>query len=397
MPQPQSQPPKPQPLQRIRASFPSSTSLSGKSCASPAGSTDSRASSSRLAFEDARPSPEAFKVSLMKKGQGSMHGLARANTSTVYQVRPPCPQCALRAPMTDAVSWTQAPPTPNPKLSHLHWAPPHACADRSPRSTIPRPARSFLSHSLSCRQPPPSSLARQQPLAASWSAGSESSNAASANSPAISPRHKGVDPLAHPPPPPPAPLPTSRAASMAKIQAQSDFLLAVDATMAESPERVNGLGLGGIGVGLGLTGFPGFGKASVAAAAAAAAGGATKGGRSRSRRSGGIKRKGSHLDAPSIPNLTTFAANPASSPPSFSVPRQGGRPPLKRASYAEDVFGSKFDIVGVVGRGMSGGVVYKALEKQSGVVAAVKVSPVYGGVRDRYVLCLLALSAFSVG
>jgi len=90
LPQPQSQPPKPQPLQRIRGSFPSATSLANsagaKSCVSPAGSTDSRASSSKLAFEDARPSPEAFKVSLMKKGQGSMHGLARSGGTGSYQV-----------------------------------------------------------------------------------------------------------------------------------------------------------------------------------------------------------------------------------------------------------------------------------------------------------------------
>lgn len=266
-------------------------------------------------------------------------------------------------------------------------------------STIPRPARSFLSHSLSCHRPPTSSLARPRPpLAASWSAGSESSVAASNHSPAVSPRHKGGENLAShgKNSKPLIPRAGGKAASMAKIQAQSDFLLAVDASMAESPERVNGLGLGlGLGFGLGLgggSGFPGFERAVMASTG-------HKSSRSRSRRSGGIKRKGTHLDAPSIPAVSAFAdpsdsAPVTSSPPSFSVARQGGRPPLKRASYAEDVFGSKFEVLGEVGRGMSGGVVYKALEKQSGVVAAVKVSPVYGGVRDRCVPSFLFVCCY---
>lgn len=166
---------------------------------------------------------------------------------------------------------------------------------------------------------------------------------------------------------------------MAKIQAQSDFLHAIDSAMTESPERVNGVGLGLGGLGIG---FAGFGRGSVDPS------GPPKMSRFRTRRSG-IKRKGSHLDAPSIPVTATFDVAP-SSPPSFSVGRQGGRPPLKRASYAEDVFGSKFEVLGEVGRGMSGGIVYKALEKANGIVAAVKVSPVYGGVRDRYVPSFLA-------
>lgn len=174
---------------------------------------------------------------------------------------------------------------------------------------------------------------------------------------------------------------------MAKIQAQSEFLHAIDRAMADSPERVNGVGLGLGGLGLG---FAGFGRGSVVPS------GPPKTSRSRTRRSG-IKRKGSHLDAPSLPATATFRTAP-SSPPSFSVGRQGGRPPLKRASFAEDVFGSKFEVLGEVGRGMSGGIVYKALEKANGIVAAVKVSPVYGGVRDRYVPLpsLLKLPAIDV-